>query len=478
MFRNKSNLIILGFICIYIIANLLLYFFSVTRNNFDLLYLSLALGAPFFIGMIFSYLSNSDLIRIFSASCLISGWLSPLGFFYEKDKFTYGGFSAVKSFNFSVTGFINNYYYIVISYFIILFLSFLTIRNGQKMKTIQFGLHKFKPQRDSVGFRILFLLSILLFGLINYYMFSNSVGITGIDSPRLPFKLSGILYYSSRFIFPLIVTYFFTKFKPTFVYYLLVMFYASFASITSASRSNLVLMFLPVFITAFLYRKYILLFFSIIIMLNFYPVVGFARNYIFAVEKGVSVRDTSYNLVQVISSTIKDYSDEGAIAGLLAIVERVGGGQDVALATQYDNHLVGGPLKEFVRLYVYDFWDMANVAQGNMFDFQFDVAGYSPGDGGFFSHILLVMGNSTWILILLSVYLGVVLGIGNITYNNLKNAGFPRELLIFYSILFAVLFFVFSSPLWFNFFLLSTFILGILADKLYWLNNMKNYESQ
>lgn len=432
---------------------------------FDYVLLSVFLGAPFIVGLLIADKTRSELVVFFALAALVSGWLSSLGFFLERDKYTYSGFSAVKNFTFSVIEYIEYYLPIIACYFVILFTSILIVGNNHSLNGSRASQRSaaltsgYMPRFSFMGGLIISVL-ILFMSLINLWMFNNSIGITGISPPELPYRLSGILYYLSRFIFPLIITLALIRSRATALSLLLIAGYAIFAAITSVSKTTLVLLFVPLLIYCSLNKRYLLAIFFAALLGASYPLVNEARNFVFLVDSGVSIRNLEYSIHQVIFNTIDNIEVDMVLAAPLSILERIGGGQDVALAAQYDNELIGGPFVEFIRLYIFDFFNVTESAQSLMFDYSFDVAGYSPGDGGFFARMLLVAKDSRLILFLVGIYQGFILAIANSTYWRLVKLGLPRELVSLYAILFCVFYFALSIPLWLNFFIAVTFILA------------------
>jgi hypothetical protein len=153
-----------------------------------------------------------------------------------------------------------------------------------------------------------------------------------------------------------------------------------------------------------------------------------------------------------------NHTSENFFSGPLAIIERIGGGQDVALAAQYDNRLVRGGLVEFVRLYIFDFWSVASDAQEQMYAYKPEVIGIATGDGGFFAHMRLAGGDSILMWAVVATYLGLFLAVANSTYWRLVRCGVSREFVLLYAMFFCILFFVFSIPLWLNVFVIGSAI--------------------
>jgi hypothetical protein len=458
---NKVNSVVGFAYTIFIAISLFTLVFGIISGEMEYLAISIFLGGPFLLGLTIAARTKSDLLVVFALAALVSGWLAPLGFFWERDKFTYSGQSGIKEFQFFVFEFIGLYIPVLVGYFIILFIATISYLRPTKLITpVSVGVYlmpkRSKKHRLSARPRFIFVATILVFAAINWWMFTNSIGITGINPPELPFKLSGILYYMARFVFPIILMYLMTKFRPTSIELLLLLAYGCFAALTSVSKTTLFILFMPALVVMFLHKRFILLCFGLVLLAIFYPVVGVARNFVYLVEGGISVRNIDFSLVEVLSNSILDYTAEDLLSGPLAIIERIGGGQDVVLASQYDSSLVAGPIAEFIRLYIFDFWGLASTAQGLMYDYSPDVVGHATGDGGFFAHMLLAGSGSVVMMLVVTLYQGVILSIANLTYMRMQSCRVPRELVLLYVIFFIIFFFALSIPLWLNVFVVLT----------------------
>jgi hypothetical protein len=455
--------VLLGVAPTFLATNCVLAVVGIVSGQFEYFWLSFVIGTPFLVGLVIAAATRSRVIIIFALASLVSGWLAPLGFFLQRDTYQYSGFSAVKDFDFSAVRFIGYYVPVIVAYYVILLVAATPmLLNPARYRIIEAGSDAFgrlasfmSPQgslRNRGLKRLLFLGLVAVFASTNWWMYNNGIGLTGITPPELPFHLSGILYYTARFVFPVILTYLFTRFRPSIADLYLVIAYACFASLTSVSRTVLVLLFLPIFVIGFVEKRYLFSAIAGIIVGVMYPVIEFARNVVYLIQDGVSTRNVAFSLPAVILNSASEYRFGGFLAGPLALVARVGGGQDVALAAQYFNELEG-PVRAFLRLYVFDFWDMAHEAQARMFAWAPDTLGWATGDGGFFAHLLLVSSGSWVALILVAVYAGLMLALANVTYIRFVRMGVPSALVLLYAILFCVFFFALSIPAWTNMYL-------------------------
>lgn len=454
---------------LYLVTTCVLGVFAALDHDFDYLILSACVGGPFVFGIALAQAARAPLLTVYAVIAFGSAWLAPLGFFFERDKFTQiGGQGTIKGFTFDALQFAEFYQPVLVAHCLILVFSiaFLQIRTRTSASTTvrsEPATHHERETLPGAGraavwpFRTALIALIVGLCYLNLWMFQNGIGITGIEPPYLPFKISGISYYVARFVAPALILWLLVKFRPTTIELMLLLVYAAFAAFTSVSRTSLILLSVPVMLVIARDRKVVLGVVALMWIGFIYPYLGFARNFVYAAEDGVNVRNVDFGLIQVIGASFLGKGEDLILAAPLAIVERIGGGQDVILAAQYDRYVVGGPLVEFLRLYIHDFWDLASTAQAEMYDFAYTVRGFAVGDGGFFAHMLLVGGRDVEILLPLSMYLGAVLAIGESVRRRLEAMRVPAEVVVFYSVFFNILFFALSIPLWFNAFLVVTF---------------------
>jgi hypothetical protein len=456
----------------YLAITALIGIHAVLVDQYAYLLLSACVGGPFALGILLAKAARAPLLTMYAAAAFASAWLAPLGFFFEKDKFSQtGGQGTVKEFAFDSLQFVWSYQPVLLTHFLALTFAILLLRlfagaSGAPAGIASGALYSAPRATRAAAtpdagrdwlHRGLLLILVAALCWLNVWMFNNGIGITGIEPPALPFRLSGISYYVSRFVAPLLILWLLLKFRPTSLDLALLLGYAAFAAFTAVSRTSLILLCIPVLLVVVRDRRIVLGLAALAWVAFIYPYLGFARNFVYLADQGINIRNVDFSVLQVIGGSLLEKGEELLLAAPLAVVERVGGAQDVILAAQYDRDVAGGPLMEFIRLYIFDFFERAAIAQAEMYDFAPTLRGFAVGDGGFFAHMLLVGGRDVEILLPLSAYLGALLAIGESVRRRLEAMLVPAEVVVFYSLLFNILFFALSIPLWFNVFLIMTF---------------------
>jgi hypothetical protein len=114
----------------------------------------------------------------------------------------------------------------------------------------------------------LFLLISLLYIIIQYFSFEFKIGLTGIEPIRLPFKLTGLLFYLTKFILPIFLAFAYFKLPHNLFVTLVLFMVALFVGITSASRGVFLLLIAPAlisFTTSKQKYKILMLYFAVLV---------------------------------------------------------------------------------------------------------------------------------------------------------------------------------------------------------------------
>jgi hypothetical protein len=255
-----------------------------------------------------------------------------------------------------------------------------------------------------------------------------------------------------------ILTYLLSRFRHTSFDLLLLIVYACYASLTAISKTSLFKLITPVFIIAYINKQYLMLTISILAMMMFYPIISLSRSFVYLIEKGVVTKNIDLSLIQVIGEALPGYTGKKIFSGFGSMIQRIGGGHDVAMAAQFDNNLIAGPMVQFVIVYIKDFWGLGIKSEELLYGSSGAHAGWSLGNGGFFAHMLLVGNGSFVMMTFVSVFLGVILAISNATYLRMVRDGISENIIYLYIIFFCVFFFALSIPYWFNLFMIFSFI--------------------
>jgi|GEM_PF-6771564 len=174
-----------------------------------------------------------------------------------------------------------------------------------------------------VGFIVLIMVP------LNMYMATNNIGTLGLLNDPLPFRLTGIMYYTRLYFAPLAILGLFSKSSRSWLLVLLILSYALLAGLSSASRSVFLLSLFSVGYFAFVDRQKARLVSILVIGALGFLLTGGSRDYTYTVTDFVLSDCFEVALQTVVSGQISFFDIIGGIAN------RFYGAQDFILAYQF-----------------------------------------------------------------------------------------------------------------------------------------------
>ncbi len=278
---------------------------------------------------------RASMIVLFLIQFLAFG-VNSVTFYLFKDTYASEGFNAIKKFDFSIL----NYYAI----YSIMFVYSLGILLCTKLLFLMFPSKPTFPQVFHV-IRLIkvsnvktnrhtdtFLFFLVVLGvLLNIWMYTNQVGIVGMQTAKLPFHLSGILYYTRRYLITFFLIYLFFRCKNKWFCFFLLLIYAFISSVAGSSRSIAAFIVGGAFIDSVVNksksRMYISIFWGIALMMF----VSVSRSILFqnsAISLGFSdFLFSSFDIFQ-------EYEDNPFIAFIHTFSGRLFGAQSLVLSSQ------------------------------------------------------------------------------------------------------------------------------------------------
>lgn len=209
-------------------------------------------------------------------------------------------------------------------------------------------------QRTWIYFVIIILVISVMIPL-NLWMFSRGISIVGVEPPELPYRLSGILHYLSKFIIPMLLGYLYWKTRRGFFPMALLLGYALILGLSSVSRSVLIMVMLPVLALAWLDRRRWLLAIAGLGTVIGYASVTLARSFVHLVVGERTVTLTDGGMVPILHTMLTD--PESHLVefnflwrNLIGIFGRIDGFENLVMAQYYDPNGVVGPLGFLLRM--------------------------------------------------------------------------------------------------------------------------------
>lgn len=305
---------------------------------------SVMLTPPLLVLTYCAFRSENIPLRIFMALSFIAHAIGAPFFFQAREYYSYSGFGAVKNFDFDTTHLFEMYVVVFVS--LTLILVFTSILEGvlvlprrkgsQAAETskVYGGQGMQAPAAASSGMHdvALIVLVVALFVPVNWFMYVNRIGITGIVSEPMPFRLTGILYYSRMYVFPLILFWLFAKSSRNGLLVLICFLYALFSGLSSASRFVFFAPLLPIMGSLILENRRWQLGALMAAALAGFLLVSASRNSTY-LDAAVGYTDMLGTAVESLLSGDSNLSFATLIGPL---ANRLFGAQDIVLAYQYE----------------------------------------------------------------------------------------------------------------------------------------------
>ena len=251
----------------------------------------------------------------------------------------------------------------------------------------------------SIG--ILFIIVISL--PIKSWMFDMGIGLVGIAPPRLPFRLTGILFYSFNYLVPIALAYLYIKTKRnSLLLALIVSAYALVVGVASVSKSVVFLSLAPIIAFACLDRRWTILIFTSLISGLGVTLVSLARGIVHVVDGGAVIAFTELGVLGTLAKAVANWSwSPESLLVFIDIARRFEGFQSMWLASQFNSDAVGGAWNIFLTVASFGKWgeEMGHDA------IHLEFLGYTIpaglyGVGGVFNSWMMMAVNKNIIMVL------------------------------------------------------------------------------
>ncbi len=209
-----------------------------------------------------------------------------------------------------------------------------------------------KKSKHPDAYALLILLIIVLLIPINIWMFSKGISLTGVEAPHLPYKLSGILHYSTHYLIPMLLGYLYSKTRHGHFISMLMYGYGTFLGVSQISRSALVMIMLPVLVITYFNKKWIAFSLYTVFVGIGYFLITFAREVIGISVNGYNAANTDIGVINLISEAgnyIK-WFEPALYLNFLGILGRVESFDNLVMANHYDPNAVDSAFDFVLRM--------------------------------------------------------------------------------------------------------------------------------
>ena len=312
---------------------LLAHFYA---NDSDAFVLSLVLTPPLALLLLAAIRFRHTTLSLFLGFALLSHAVAPPFFFIRRESYRYsGGYGAVKDFGFQVGEFLLIYSYLffllaAITVFA-LALRYVLGFPRRRAPSEESPARSWSPSaRRRANGLLLAAFIVFVATPCSLFMYEARVGISGLEAPVLPYRLTGILTYFRMFLVPLTIFLLYAGSNRPRSLAALILAYAALAGFASASRFAVGTIVAPVIAFAAIDRRKARLAVTMVAFAYLFLLVTESRIYVYS-------RGASFTLTELAATTVRgfDVSTFSPFELISGISNRLWGPQDVVLAYQY-----------------------------------------------------------------------------------------------------------------------------------------------
>jgi hypothetical protein len=217
------------------------------------------LWLPFFVGCFFlAWRLKRIALTMFCILTLVSHGINPYFFWANREVYDQFGWAAVGLFDWTVVSFLNAYLplLLLVIWIIFSFLAWDIIVLRTKVR-LALSLSQVLPSIEPSRRATRQVCCIIVFAtILSSWMFSARIGLTGVMPPTLPFKLVGLMFYTQRFLIPLVLCVLYWRSTRPWWLYIVLLAYATWAGMASISRAALMLSAAPIIAITALEHRY------------------------------------------------------------------------------------------------------------------------------------------------------------------------------------------------------------------------------
>lgn len=391
MSRSQLQLGMAVFMCLFGVG-----FYMALAGEYSAVVAGLFVLLAFFPIYLVSSLIKSFVLQLLVGIALVTQMISVPLFVINRDTYSAIGWSAVKDFQFTIAEFFPIYtelafFLVVVIFCVAPFIKLLKFPELHLGHNVHSSASRPAATAKRGGYLILLILAIILIAPLNLWMFSNGISLVGVDPPRLPFRLSGILHYVSTLVVPVVLTAIYSRTSRSYAPAGWLMLYAFILGATQVSKGALLLVMLTIFYCAVVDKKYLLLSVSTIFTLVAVQLIVLLRNVVYVVTGEKSGADSGGGLMMALDRMLDEGFDGFSIADTFTlIVDRIEGAQSIILASKFNVEAIGGVAAAF-KWFNFNSW---NVFDADAYHLEYIGVtlpeGFVAGGGGLLSKALLV----------------------------------------------------------------------------------------
>jgi hypothetical protein len=307
-------------------------------------------------------------------------------------------------------------------------------------------INKRKKSNKKNSHFLVFIVAILI--PLHFLTYRYGINIAGISPPDLPFRISGILFYLTKYIIPFYLIYIYWIGDKKIYALLGLTLYAYVLGVTTISRSIPVSIIIPLLLIAIYKKEKFKSLFLIINIIVIFMLTTQIRNDIYTIENNQLIakidKSPIENIINVFLNKENFINFYGFINTLNEIFNRIEGFKNLVFSYTYNPELVAQPWIFLLRMISWNFGEYSSDNHNLQW-----VGEHLPDNfvlgGGLLSNALII-GNFGFIwLILLAIITAVLLYIIEFSVNRFQ-INFKLDLEIKKYIIIFLTFMLFTGP--------------------------------
>jgi|APSaa5957512535_1039671.scaffolds.fasta_scaffold17015_3 hypothetical protein len=317
-------------------------------------------------------------VKIFVWVAFISQAVTMPLFYFNQEAY---GFHSHRHFGF--TGLESLHVFVRLGVFLLIFLIVVAFLERVIKLPLSIASIKSRPamqvkvnQKTSLLSTTLILFIIMIMTPLNDWMFQMGIGITGVQPPKLPYHMSGILHYLVKWIVPalLAVLYFRTN-QRSLILIVILGFYSMYLGLSTSSRSAvLAILFIPI-VLSLVHRRWLLFTIALMLCLISIGLTSASRAFVHLASEGVTSADTSLGILGVFIEAMGIFEWTELWRVLPSVVGRMTSFEGLFFASQVDPSSFGGGFAVWLKTLHWGLVDLGHEAV------HLEVVGYVPPVG-------------------------------------------------------------------------------------------------
>lgn len=396
------------------------------------------------MGLLLNFHKNNA-IFILSIFFIVSNVINPVLFMSNKEIYTYTGWGAVRSFDFTVESIIKNYSSSNLICSLIIIFSIIISKFTLNSNCIENKYKKTEFLSNRKKYKNYLLIFCIILMIIYYPLYNYSIGVTGLPG-QAPFHISGIVHYIRAYIVPIFLVFLISQSDIGIKNIAVVFLYSLIAGISASSRFVAILPVAFLMLYFSVIRNYLKFSISLLYSIFLWFVITASRDLTFDGGK--------HDFFDVIYYSLTNIPIDRIIDNLDLMTGRLSGAQQIVLVEQFHGNVECSNIIRFLL----GIGSVCNDTAGLIYGL--DLSGTSYGLGISMIPSIIVSGDSWLHYFLPSFFISLLILLTQYLYVKLKTISGWSGIDLLY--LFLSVLFIFLGQL--NFYYLLQLIIFLLIS--------------